>query len=288
MKNLSKLFFLLLAVAIASCSKTDKIEDIPLRDFTVQYTADLDSINKYIDTHYMTVTPNLDVTFAKIDAAQPSIRMQNDFPLEFKMVKQGEIDYKVYYINLREGTNRQPTKLDSVYVSYKGNLLKDITFDSAQTPTWIALDRAVKGWPAIIPMFKTGFYDASGDQSSPTNFTDFGAGVMFLPSGLGYYGGSSPSGTIPIYSPLIFTFKLMELKYQDHDGDGILSKDEVATPGDDPALYDTDGDGTPNYLDVDDDGDGYLTKFEIRENGVITFPTCPGATIPKYLDPTCH
>ena len=288
MKNLSKLFFLLVAVVIASCSKSDKIEDIPLRDFTVQYTADLDSINKYIDTHYMTVAPNFDVTFAKIDAAQTSIRNQQEYPLEFKMVKQGEIDYKVYYINLREGTNRQPTKLDSVYVSYKGNLLKDITFDSAQIPTWIALDRAVKGWPEIIPMFKTGTYDATGDQSSPTNFNDFGAGVMFLPSALGYYGGSSPSGSIPIYSPLIFSFKLMELKYQDHDGDGILSKDEVANPGDDPALYDTDNDGVPNYLDVDDDGDGYLTKFEIRENGVITFPTCPGGTISKHLDPTCH
>ena len=54
MKNLSKLLFLLLAIAIASCSKNDKIDVIPLRDYAVQYTADLDSIDKYIDTHYMT------------------------------------------------------------------------------------------------------------------------------------------------------------------------------------------------------------------------------------------
>ncbi|WP_318643335.1 FKBP-type peptidyl-prolyl cis-trans isomerase [Flavobacterium ardleyense] len=289
MKNFSKLLFLLLAVAIASCSKNDKIETVPLRDYALQYTADLDSINKFIDTHYMTVTPELDVTFAKIDAsAQPSIRQQSDFPLQFKTVTQGTIDYKVYYINFREGANRQPTKLDSVYVTYKGELLSGTSFDQAQTPIWFELDKVVKGWPEIVPMFKTGFYDNSGDQSNPTSFTDFGAGVMFLPSALGYYGSTSQSGSIPLYSPLIFSFKLMELRYTDHDGDGILSKDEVANPGDDPELYDTDGDGTPNYRDVDDDGDGYLTKFEIRENGVITFPTCPGGTISKHLDPTCH
>ena len=286
MKNFSKLLFLLLAVAIASCSKNDKIEQIPHRDYAVQYTADLDSINKFIDTHYMTVTPELDVTFAKIDASQTSIREQSEFPLQFKTVTQGTIDYKVYYINLREGGNRQPTKLDSIYVSYKGELISGVSFDQAQTPLWFAFDRVVKGWPEIIPMFKTGFYDGSGDGSNPTTFTDYGAGIMFLPSALGYYGENRAS--IPLYSPLIFSFKLMELKYRDHDGDGILSKDEVANPGDDPALYDTDGDGIPNYLDKDDDGDGYETKFEIRENGVITFPTCPGGSIPKYLDPTCH
>ena len=289
MKNLSKLLFLTLAIAIASCSKSDKVETVPLRDFALQYTADLDSINKFIDTHYMTVTPELDVTFTKIDAAQTSIRAQTDYALQFKTVTKGAIDYKVYYINFREGGNRSPTKLDSVYVTYKGDLLTGINFDTAQNPVWFQLDKlAVSGWGDIMPLFKTGFYDQSGDPSTPTNFTDYGAGVMFLPSALGYFGSSSQTGTIPLYSPLIFSFKMMELRYTDHDGDGILSKDEVATIGDDPRLYDTDGDGTPNYLDVDDDGDGYLTKFEIRENGVITFPTCPGGTISKHLDPTCH
>ena len=286
MKNLSKLLFLLLAIAIASCSKNDKIETVPLRDYAVQYTADLDSINKFIDTHYMTVTPALDVSFGKIDAAQTSIRNQTEFPLQFKTVKNGEIDYKVYFINFREGGNRQPTKLDSVYVTYKGELLSGTNFDQAQNPVWTKLDEVVKGWTEIIPMFKTGFYDGSQTDSNPTTFTDYGAGVMFLPSALGYYGASA--GAIPLYSPLIFSFKLMELQYRDHDREGILSKDEVASPGDDPELYDTDGDGVPNYQDVDDDGDGYLTKFEIRENGVITFPTCPGGTISKHLDPTCH
>ncbi len=40
----------------------------------------------------------------------------------------------------------------------------------------------------------------------------------------------------------------------DSDGDGILDEEE----GD----VDTDGDGTPNYLDLDSDGDGILDETE--------------------------
>lgn len=288
MKKLSKLLFLLLAVAIASCSKNDKVEVVPPRDFNVQYTADLDSINKFIDTHYMTVTPDFDVTFNKIDAAQTSIRNQSEFPLQFKTVTEGTVDYKVYYISLREGGNRQPTIMDSIYVSYQGEFLDGVNFDDVQSPAWVDLFKTIRGWKEIIPMFKTGFYDVNADPSSPTSFTDFGAGIIFVPSALAYYNNPPQNSGIGLYANLIFKFKLNELKYQDHDGDGILSKDEVANAGDNPELYDTDGDGLPNYKDADDDGDGYLTKFEIRENGVITFPTCPGGTLPKYLDPTCH
>ena len=49
-----------------------------------------------------------------------------------------------------------------------------------------------------------------------------GAGVMFLPSGLAYFNGAS--GSIPSYSPLIFSFKLYAIKRADQDGDGILSR----------------------------------------------------------------
>lgn len=42
----------------------------------------------------------------------------------------------------------------------------------------------------------------------------------------------------------------------------------------------------PNYLDADDDGDGVLTRDEIIiENGEITFPDSDGDGTPDYLDP---
>lgn len=51
----------------------------------------------------------------------------------------------------------------------------------------------------------------------------------------------------------------------DDDGDNVLTKDENPDPNGDGILddaQDTDGDGIPDYLDNDDDGDGVLTRDE--------------------------
>jgi hypothetical protein len=51
----------------------------------------------------------------------------------------------------------------------------------------------------------------------------------------------------------------------DDDGDNILTSNENPDPNGDGLLddaQDTDGDGTPDYLDNDDDGDGTLTRDE--------------------------
>lgn len=55
----------------------------------------------------------------------------------------------------------------------------------------------------------------------------------------------------------------------DDDGDNILTKDENPDPNGDGILndaQDTDGDGTPDYLDDDDDGDGVKTRDEENES----------------------
>jgi FKBP-type peptidyl-prolyl cis-trans isomerase FkpA len=287
MNKIYNLFFVLIAVFAVSCSKSDDNNVEPLRDYTEQYAKDLDSIDEFIDTHYMTVSPDLDVTFTAIPTGgtQASIRNQDQYPLQFKMIDVEEhgVNYKVYYIDFREGVNKNPTMSDSIHVSYTGNLISLSQFDQALTPIWIPLDNTIRGWREIIPMFKTGVYDTSGGPN-PVTFTDYGAGAMFLPSGLSYY--SQATTGVPKYSPLIFSFKLMELRYRDHDRDGILSKEEVTTAGSDPTDLDTDADGAPNYLDVDDDGDGILTKFEIHKNGTgeIIFEDCDSDGVPNYLD----
>ncbi len=51
----------------------------------------------------------------------------------------------------------------------------------------------------------------------------------------------------------------------DDDGDNVLTKDEAPDPNSDNILddaLDTDDDGVPNYLDADDDGDGIDTRDE--------------------------
>lgn len=68
----------------------------------------------------------------------------------------------------------------------------------------------------------------------------------------------------------------------DHDGDGILSVNEGMAQN-----LDTDGDGIPNYLDIDDDGDNLLTRIELEveaENMVDDFPDSDNDGIPNHLD----
>jgi FKBP-type peptidyl-prolyl cis-trans isomerase FkpA len=283
-------FAIALVIGMVSCSKDDDGGSVALRDYDEQYIKDLDTIDEFIDNYYMTVSPDYDVTFTKITAQTPgtSIRNQINYPLQFKTVHVDEhgangIDYKVYYINLREGGSQNPTHVDSVYMAYKGVLIDNDVFDQAQNPTWLPLYSTIEGFQEIIPLFKTGFI-SSGGGPDPVTFSDFGAGVMFVPSGLGYY-AQSRSG-IPSYSSLIFNFKLYELNYVDHDRDGVLSKDEASAEFPDPIDLDTDDDGTVNMLDIDDDGDGIMTKHEIHKDGAgnIIFEDCDNDGIPNYLD----
>lgn len=294
MTKIYKLFLILVAgIIFASCNRPDNPSAEPLRVFSVQYSADLDSLNKYIDTHYITVDSDYNVTMAKIPTGgtQESIRVQTQYPLQFKMVNKNDVDYKVYYLKLREGVNESPTAVDSIYVNYRGTLLNDAQFDYSQNPVWFQLEDVVAGWSEIFPLFKTGNYDAT-QGPNPVSFTEYGAGVMFLPSGLAYY-NAVPSETIPAYAPLIFSFKLNKQRYRDHDRDGILSKDEInpdPTKSQKPKDYDSDGDGLPNMFDIDDDGDHYMTKHEIHKNanGSIIFEDTDGDGIPNYLDPDNH
>ncbi len=285
-------FFLVITALTVSCSKDDEAL-VPVRDLTEQYAKDLDSIDKYLDTHFIVVDANFNVTIDSLREGDGniSIRTQTQYPLQFKMVNftnestNTNIDYKLYYLKLSEGEGQSPSAVDSVYTSYSGNLINARQFDSAINPVWFKLDEVIPGWSEIFPLFKTGTYNDSGSVNDPVSFSGYGAGVMFVPSGLGYFNRSVTG--IPSYSPLIFSFKLYALRYRDHDGDGILSKDEVAQPGDDPREYDTDGDGAFNMFDIDDDNDRFMTKNEINKNpdGTIIFEDDNNNGIPNYLDP---
>lgn len=68
----------------------------------------------------------------------------------------------------------------------------------------------------------------------------------------------------------------------DHDGDGVLSADEGMNEE-----RDTDSDGIPDYLDIDDDGDNILTRVEIKveaENSANGYPDSDGDGTPDFLD----
>jgi len=298
--NKFKFYFILLLAGISfvSCSKKDddEVVTVPLRDYATQYKADNDSIVKYLKTHYIKeVTTDFDVTIEKItkDTPQTSIWDQKDYPLETRSVYNHDVNYTVYYLTLNKGTGQSPCNTDRIYAAYSGNLLDGTVFDTSygigtSFELYVYVARpVVDGWGEIFPQFKTGT-SATSDNGTVT-YKDFGAGVMFLPSGLGFY--ANPQTNIPAYSPLVFSFKLFDLQRLDHDysivnnqvvsapdgvpdyledlnGDGYVYdlRDKARYPNP-PANYkdDTDGDGIPDYLDVDDDGDGYTTRFEITK-----------------------
>ncbi|MDY0089074.1 MAG: FKBP-type peptidylprolyl isomerase [Flavobacteriaceae bacterium] len=303
MNQIKKLFVLLIVTAgIFSCKDDDDISIPPPRPYDEQYAVDIEAIEEFLSTHYITVTDNpgiyddMDVVINEIpeNGTQTSIKDHPD--LTFREVNYHDIVYKVYYLPLRTGIGENPSNVDAVLVTYNGTLLDGTQFEYTQTPTnMLALDNMIKGWSEIFPKFKTGSYTSNPDGT--ISFNDFGAGMMFLPSGLGYYNSSRAS--IPAYSPLVFSFKLFEIQRLDHDNDGIPSYlEDINGDGYLTAEDDTDGDGIPDYRDVDDDGDGVLTRTEIKDasGNIIPFediPDCSGNTenpdrLRKYRDPSCQ
>ena len=86
--------------------------------------------------------------------------------------------------------------------------------------------------------------------------------------------------------------EVVEPTYSDQDGDYILdlhegfidpASEDTASSG--SVSRDTDGDGTPDYLDTDSDGDGILDAVEGGDADVWTLPWDSDTDmIPDYLD----
>lgn len=316
--NKFKFYFIVLitTVSLFSCSKKDDDVTIePPRDFSVQYPTDIAVIEDYLKNNYITVVnhpgfvDDQDVTISKIDNGQPSIMSylnSSTYPkLLIRPVKLHNVNYDLYYLVLRPGVGISPCNVDGVLTSYRGTYLARTTatatvpsevaatfFEELKFPqTSLSLYSVITGWSEVFPQFKTGTSVINADGT--VSHKDFGAGVMFIPSGLAYY--NSGSGTIPAYSPLVFSFKLYNIERLDQDSDGVFSYQEdiikdnyvydyrnttsyPTAPADDIRYADdTDKDGIPDFIDVDDDGDNYTTKLE------ITKPEGTNSGLSKYF-----
>jgi FKBP-type peptidyl-prolyl cis-trans isomerase len=279
-----------------SCEKDDDgPETVPVRDRAEQEIADQEALQEYLETHFYNYEEfenpaasfDYKIEIDTIDAANADkIPLIQSNLLEEKTITREGIDYTIYLLKVREGVSMQPKFSDSTFVSYKGELLDQTTFDSSGNPVWFDLTRTIIGFTQALTEFK----GASGFEVQPDNTikwnNDFGIGAVFIPSGLGYF--SNPTSTIPAYSPLVFTFNLMGVNEADHDSDGIPSWMEDINEDTIVGNDDTDGDGSPNYLDTDDDGDFIPTREEIEidpETGEITFTDTDNDGTPDYLDP---
>ena len=334
-----KFYFILLvaAVTINSCKNDDDdIEVTPPKPYADQYPIDSALIETYLKTNYITVvnapgeTRDQDVTIAKLDATHTvSIWDQKDYQLLNRKVELHGITYVLYYLVLRQGQGEKPCNVDDVFTSYNGKYLAETTTDNVTSLTatqfeevvypqaFMSLYGVVRGWKEVFPQFKAGVTTANGDGT--VKYTNFGAGVMFIPSGLAYY--NQPPGGIPAYAPLVFSFKLYEIKRSDleykivsgeafSDPDGVPSYQEdsngdgyVWTKGELPTEDavnpdDTDKDGIPDFIDFDDDGDNYSTRGEVKDKdgnyySFDKIPDCSGKETTdrlkkRHLDPTCY
>ncbi|CAA9199408.1 hypothetical protein FLA105534_02601 [Flavobacterium bizetiae] len=319
--NKFKYYFILLlaGIAIVSCNKSDDDDavTVPLRDYKEQYKADNDSIVKYLKSNYMTVihapgTPqDLDVVIKKIVPGDGNVSIwdQTEYPLKTRPVYSNDVNYEVYFLSLREGTGSKPMNTDKIVASYSGNLLNGTVFDSsygsAGTFNLFAYSpegSVIEGWSEIFPQFRTGTSTTNAETGVIT-YDNYGAGVMFIPSGLAYY--ASGKGTIPAYTSIVFSFKLFDLQRMDNEytissstggivilGDGV--PDYLEDVNGDGYVYDfrnttkypkppkeliddTDGDGVADFVDFDDDGDGFTTRFELtKPTNEIGFGTLNG------------
>ncbi|MCG9970753.1 FKBP-type peptidyl-prolyl cis-trans isomerase [Christiangramia crocea] len=301
--RLNKILVICLAAFLVfSCNKDDDngVEVDPPRDRGEVAIEDDQEIIEYLNTHFYNYeefeNPSEDFDYVvRLDTItgdnSDKTPLIDSDKLMTKTVNYGGVDQQVYILKVREGEGQKPAFTDSTLVAYRGQLLNSTVFDSnLKSPVWFNLSgfevrgsngaigtvgNVIKGFSEGLEEFRaaTG-YEVQADNTIQWN-NDYGIGAIFIPSGLGYF--SSSRGSIPAYSPLIFTISMYHVNEADHDGDGVPSYMEDLDGDGDPFNDDTDGDGLSNHSDPDDDGDGKPTKEELGDKN--------DDGIPDYLDP---
>lgn len=312
--KIRNLFILSGLIAVISISISCQPDDptfipVPDRDRTEQQLADKDSLINYFDTHYYnsgSFVAGMDYTVDDIIITElPQDENGNYLPLpdpdnntilsespllETHTVTFEETLYEYYILRLNQGGGAAtPNFTDKVRVVYEGSLVENgEVFDNAVSPTVFDLigvgigTGVIKGWREILTQFNVASsFVSNGDGT--VSYSDYGFGVMFIPSGLAYF-SSAPVG-IPVYSNLVFKFELLQTEINDHDNDGVPSHLEDLDMDLDVFDDDTDEDNLANYIDVDDDGDGVRTINEdLNNDGDPTNDDSDEDGIPNYLD----
>lgn len=289
-KNLNYFFFTLL-IFLYACKKDDSDQVEEIRDLSEQTSADNSALIEYLETHFYNYedfenNPDKYPIDIKLDTIADD--NNNKIPLINQVTKKtielinGDdiVNADLYYLVSRQGKGNRPSVADSTFVTYRGNLLNGLKFDEKVYPVWFDLISVVRGFREVLPEFSDGTFSIRADGTF--DFKDYGQGIFFIPSSLGYF--SNNTGSIPAYSPLIFSVSLYLVNQSDHDLDGILSIDEDVNKDNNPLNDDTDNDGIYNLFDSDDDGDGILTsnEYDQNEDGIPDDSDNDG--IPDYLD----
>ena len=293
----------------------DGIVEVPEADRTEQQVIDNDSLVSFLQSHYVDeslLTNNPTILFNEIEINQ--LPEDGELPnpdqnsllidmVETLTTTYFDVEYEYYILKINQGgSENSPNFSDKVRVSYEGTLMDDTVFDSSSTPVDFDLTSTIAGWGRVLPEYNNA-EDFIVNSDGTVTYNNPGIGIMFLPSGLGYY--SAAAGTVPVYSNLIFKFKVFQSEVNDHDFDNVPSHLEDLNGDYDLTNDDTDDDTFADFIDSDDDNDGTLTIDEDLEpdsdltvdrdgdgdptndigDGDPTNDDSDGDGIPNYLDP---
>ena len=314
-----KLYIFLFAILLLGFSCGDDDDDgviqVPEADRTEQQVIDNDSLVTFLQSHYVDVsllTNNSTILLNEIEINQlpedGELPNPNQNSLLIDMVETltttyFDVEYEYYILKINQGgSENSPNFSDKVRVSYEGTLMDDTVFDSSSTPVDFDLTSTIAGWGRVLPEYNNA-EDFVINSDGTVTYNNPGIGIMFLPSGLGYY--SAAAGSVPVYSNLIFKFKVFQSEVNDHDFDNVPSHLEDLNGDYDLTNDDTDEDTFADFVDSDDDNDGTLTIDEDLEpdsdltvdrdgdgdptndigDGDPTNDDTDGDGIPNYLDP---
>lgn len=297
-------YFLIFLSLFSSCEEDDDTNfSFPLRDRNEVYEEDLAEIEAFLQTHTYNyeefdfnnpyTTPSNDSFKIEFDTIIEGVNDDKDplierDELKIKIVEDLGIDYKLYYLDVREGLGDEINFCDEASVVYRGSLTTGDVFDSAVNPTKFNLisvgttPGVVKGFQQGLIEFKTstGFTE-NGDGTD--SYHNHGIGAVFIPSGLGYF-EVTLGNAVPSYTPIIFDFNLYERTVLDHDNDGIPSFMEDLNHNEDVYDDDTDSNSIANFIDDDDDGDGYLTAIELEYGEYLVLNGDPEPTFDPEVE----
>ena len=314
-----KLYILLITILLVgfSCGDDDDdgIIEVPEADRTEQQVIDNDSLVSYLQSHYVDaslLSNNPTISFTEININQ--LPDDGELPnpdqnsllidiVETLTTTYFDVEYEYYILKINQGgSENSPNFSDKVRVSYEGTLMDDTVFDSSSTPVDFDLTSTIAGWGRVLPEFNLA-EDFVINSDGTVTYNNPGIGIMFLPSGLGYY--SAAAGSVPVYSNLIFKFKVFQSELNDHDFDNVPSHLEDINGDYDLTNDNSDDDTFADFVDSDDDNDGTLTIDEDLEpdsdltvdrdgdgdptndigDGDPTNDDTDGDGIPNYLDP---
>ncbi|MBU2928355.1 FKBP-type peptidyl-prolyl cis-trans isomerase [Winogradskyella psychrotolerans] len=277
------LLLLLLCSVVVSCNNDDDDDGdaFVIEDRTEQQAKDKDSLIAYLTSHYYNsgffeTGSNHKYTDIVITPLAEGETVPENHTLLMTAVEERtttylEADYEYYVLNIYQGDGESPAFTDMVRVRYSGSSINDAldgtydVFDSSVTPADFNLQTdgnsygVIKAWQLVMPTFNASS-DYEIDGNGNFSFTNPGLGVMFIPSGLGYFSGST---TGSVYDNLMFKFELLQFEVEDHDNDGIPSYLEDIDGDLDVTNDNTDEDFYLNFIDTDDDGDLVLTIDEL-------------------------